>query len=155
RAFVEAFGTLEASGDLPLVPDFRERRALLITKALPHARPQRAARHLLALEVSPSSRPIERARLLKSSVERGDLSGVAVRAALARSDHRSVGTELLRTLFGAPSEAPLHAEQLARLVCSDPEPGAWWSASAALHGVHAQVEDLPLLEAATRRLLRH
>jgi len=149
RAFVGRFGRMAVAGDLPIVPGFRERRALVLTYgAFELGVDEVPAACLRALEVSPQTNSLLQALQISGALDRLDVA-----SALARIVDTTPGVALLRALVdkrgGASSSR--HADTLARLLVDSSEP--WFWALEALWQVHEMAYEGPALVAATRRLV--
>ena len=153
RQFIARLGMLPLAGDLPVVPEFRARRALALTYgAFELAAEDVAATCLTALEVSPATSSLLHALQIVAGLDKA-LDAAAVAAVLARIPESTQGTELVHAALDkrAGTTASAHADALARLIAVAPEP--WWLALEALWLTHELAYDAPALVAATRAIV--
>ncbi len=154
RAFVDRFGALPRAGDLPVVPEFRVRRALALTYgAFELEADVVPAACLAALETSPSTQSLVHALQVVAGIDRGVLDAALVQQTLARIPDVTTGTELVRAVLDkrAGLAATKRADALARLVAASDDP--WYHALEALWLVHELAYDGVALVAATRRIV--
>ncbi len=84
-AFVAAFGSLALDGDIPVVPGFRVRRALVMMYVGGEApQEEKARRALVALEVAPQVWPLLKFAYVSGGLEDGTLTDAEVADAAAR-----------------------------------------------------------------------
>ena len=148
-AFVARLGRLPLTGDLPIVPDFRARRALALTYGpFELTQDELAPACLRALEISPHTSSLVHALQVAGALDRLDAAPT-----LARILDTTPGVALLRALLDkrAGATSSRHADTLARLLVDTSEP--WYYALEALWLVHELAYEGPALVAATRRLV--
>jgi hypothetical protein len=151
RAFVVRLGRLPLSGDLPVVPEFRARRALGLTYGAHELTPDTVAHACLrALEASPHTSSLAHGLQVANAIDKGMLEpGLAI----ARILDTTPGVALVRAVIdrkrGAMSSP--HADALARLLVDTGEP--WFLALEALWFVHELAYEGTALVAATRRIV--
>lgn len=115
-AFVEVFGTMGPDGDLPVVPDFRARRSMLLEYLVgeENGRPRAA---LTAIEACPDFNPLGRASWVVRGLEEGDLSDTEVAGALDRLPASAAALALRAVLdHRAGREHSPHADALLPLL---------------------------------------
>jgi hypothetical protein len=154
QAFLARFATMPASGDVPIVAGWRERRALAVIYGafeLSDAETYSAA--LRALELSPSTRSVQTALQVAAGMERRQLDLELVDETLARITETTPGTELLRALAEkrAGATSSKHADTFATLAATSDD--AWWSVLEALWQIHELAYDGKALVAVTKRLV--
>jgi hypothetical protein len=155
-AFVTCLGNLPLAGDLPVVPEFRARRALAQTYgAFEVPEDQLPVVCLRALEISPATLPLGHGLQVIAGLERGALDDATVAATLARITEPSAGTALLAAVLDKRKKlgSSAHADALARSLATTDAP--WWRQLEALWHVHELAYDGPALVAATRRIVAH
>jgi hypothetical protein len=156
RAFILRLGQLPVGGDLPVVAEFRARRALAQTYGPFEVQPeQMPAVCLRALELAPATLSLGNALQVVGGLVTGGLDTQTVQSTLARIPETTPGTALIaamlekRAKLGSSSHADVLARSLA--TCDDP----WWAQLEALWHVHELAYDGPALVTATRRILVH
>jgi len=160
RAFVGRLGDLPLAGDVPIVPGFRARRALVQTYGETELAADDVPRACLtALELEPATSSLVHALQVTSGLERGVLANADVIAAMARIPEATAGTELVRATLDKRSGATAspHADALAHLLSVDlaAEPrDPWWFALEAMWQTHELAYDGPALYRATDQVLR-
>jgi len=154
RAFVTRLGMLPLGGDLPIVPEFRARRALAVTYGAFELAVEDVPRAcLLALELSPGTSSIMHGLQVLAGLDKG-LDAAIVTGVLARIPEVTAGTELVRAVLDkrAGLSASSHADAVARFIgTTDLEP--WWFALEAMWQTHELAYDAPALVAATRAIV--
>ncbi|MBL1076888.1 WGR domain-containing protein [Nocardia sp. 2] len=94
ESFAEVLGGLGVTGDVPVVPEFRVRRALLL-EHLAEEDDEQARAALIALEMAPDHTPLDRASWVIGGLDEAALTIEQVHAVLARMPE-TTGTALLR-----------------------------------------------------------
>jgi len=156
RAFIARLGQLPLAGDLPIVPDFRARRALAQSYgAFELSADQIPAACLRALEIAPATESLGHGLQIVAGLERGVLDDVMVMATLVRVPEQTTGTSLVAAVLEKRRKAgsSSHADVLVRLLATSNDP--WWTQLEALWHVHELAYDGPALVTATRRVLVH
>jgi hypothetical protein len=156
RAFIARLGTLPLAGDLPIVPEFRARRALAQTYGAFEVPPDHMPVVCLrALEIAPDTSSLGHGLHVAAGLERGILADAAVQAALARIPETTPGTSLVAAALEKRAKAgsSSHADVLVRMLATSHDP--WWTQLEALWHVHELAYDGPALVTATRRILAH
>jgi hypothetical protein len=154
RAFVARLGTLPLAGDLPVVPEFRARRALALAYGGFASAPEDVPRVCLrALEVSPGTDSLAHGLQVATALEKGTLDAATISQVLGRIPDVTPGTELVRAALDKRAGAPAsrRADALATLLGTGDEP--WWLALEALWHVHELAYDGAALVAATKRIV--
>ena len=156
RAFAARFGGLPLAGELPIVPEFRTRRALATLYGGFEPTAEEISRAALrALEIEPGTNTLRNALQVLDGIEKGHVEATAVADAMARITSSTSGVELVLAVLdkrgGATSSA--HADTLARRI----ELGTqmWWFALEALWLVHELAYDGAALLPMTRAILAH
>ena len=174
-AFVARLGSLPLAGDVPIIPDFRARRALAITYgAFELAQDALAVTCLRALEIAPATQSLAHGLQVVTALERGTIASrgfaaarstpagsaesiddAAVEAALSRIPDSTPGTELLGAALDKRRKATSskHADMLAQQLATSDDP--WWTRLEALWHTHELSYDGAALVDATRRILHH
>ncbi len=155
RAFVATFGAMEDAAELPVVPDFRHRRARLLVWAQIDAKAPVAER-LRALAVSPKSVGAMVLDHIDSALERDAdaLDPAATLQALDRiTDTDAPATWALRARMQLRlgEDAGAAADAATQLLAASPT--AHWQALAMLHPVHHVIGDGRALLAVVQPLL--
>ncbi|MEO8845724.1 MAG: histone H1-like repetitive region-containing protein [Kofleriaceae bacterium] len=160
RAFVGRLGDLPLAGDVPIVPRFRARRALVQTYGETELAADDVPRAcLIALELEPATSSLVHALQVTSGLDRGVLTTDEVTEAMARIPNVTAGTELVRAVLAKRSGATAspHADVLAHLVgvelAAEPR-DPWWFALEAMWQTHELAYDGPALYRATQQVLR-
>ncbi|HEX5060891.1 MAG TPA: hypothetical protein VFV99_16100, partial [Kofleriaceae bacterium] len=156
RAFIARLGQLPLAGDLPIVPDFRARRALAQSYgAFELTAEQIPAACLRALEIAPATESLGHGLQIVWGLDRGLLDDETVMATLARIPEQTTGTSLVAAVLEKRRKAgsSSHADVLVRLLATSTDP--WWTQLEALWHVHELAYDGPALVTATRRVLVH
>ncbi len=154
RAFSSRFGGLPLAGELPIVPEFRCRRALATLYGGFELSPEEISRAALrALEIEPGTNTLRNALQVIDGLDKGHLEESVVADAMARITSSTSGIELVLAVLdkraGVTSSA--HADTLARRV--DIGTQMWWFALEALWLVHELAFDGEGLLAATRAII--
>ena len=153
-AFVTRLGMLPLGGDLPIVPEFRARRALAVTYGAFELAIEDVPRAcLLALELAPGTTSIMHALQVVAGLDKGQGPAI-VTGVLARIPEVTAGTELVRAVLDkrAGLSASPHADAVARFIgTTDLEP--WWFALEAMWQTHELAYDTAALVAATRAIV--
>ncbi len=155
QAFAARLGGLPLAGELPIVPEFRSRRALATMYGGFELQPHEvSAAALRALEIEPGTNALRNGLQVLAGLDGGELDAEAIGGSLARITSSSTGTELVLAALdkrtGITSSA--HADTLARRL-DGTQP--WWLALEALWHVHELAYDGAALVAATREILAH
>ncbi|MGE5181664.1 MAG: hypothetical protein ACM31C_06365, partial [Acidobacteriota bacterium] len=156
RAFVARLAALPVAGDLPVVPEFRARRALALAYGAFSPAPEEVPGNCLrSLEVSPATNSLAHGLQVAMALEKGTMHPGGVALVLDRIPDVTPGTELVRAVLAkrAGQMASPHADALARQLATDDEP--WWFALEALWLVHELAYDGRALAVATRRIVAH
>ncbi|AHY59230.1 hypothetical protein DX03_11160 [Stenotrophomonas rhizophila] len=143
RAFVATFGTMADDADLPVVPDFRHRRARMLVWAQIDAKAP-VAQRLRALAVSPRSVGAMVLAHIDSALERDAdaLDPAATLQALDRiTDTDAPATWALRARMQLclGEDAGAAADAATQLLAASPT--AHWQVLAILHPVHQAISD--------------
>jgi predicted DNA-binding WGR domain protein len=150
-AFAEVFGAMELTSDLPVVPDFRMRRSLLI-QAASGDEADRARATLRAMAVAPAYRQVAAASWIAHGLEHDALLDAEVAAALDDIEP-TVGTDSVRALLDlrAGAEHSPHAERALRAVVESDE--GWNETVWVIDRLHRLAADPEVLAAAAAHLL--
>jgi hypothetical protein len=148
---------LPLAGELPIVPEFRSRRALATMYGGFELAPEEVSTAALrALEIEPGTNALRNGLQVLAGLEKGHLEAGAAGDAMARITHSTTGTELVLAVLdkraGATSSA--HADTLARRLAEGAQP-LWWLALEALWQTHELAYDGAALLEATRMILAH
>ena len=181
-AFATRVGGLGVADDLPIVPDFRARRALALSYgAFKIDAPDVGRVMLRARETDANTQPLAHASAVIDALTKGALTDADVSDVLERIDARvtvasssgassSIGVSLLRAVLdkrgGATTSA--NADAVARSIAAFATGGPtdhatagatgadpWWLQLEALWQTHELATDVPALVAATKHILAH
>ena len=154
RTFRARLGGLPLAGELPIVPEFRCRRALATLYGGFEPTAEEISRAALrALEIEPGTNTLRNALQVIDGIDKGHLEQRAVADAMARIAASTSGVELVLAALdkrdGATTSA--HADTLARRI----ELGTqmWWFALEALWHVHELALDGEALMPVTRAIV--
>jgi hypothetical protein len=154
RAFGARLGGLPLAGELPVVPEFRCRRALAtLYGGFEPTEDEISRASLRALEIEPGTNTLRNGLQVIDGLDKGHLDRATVVAAMGRITSSTTGTELVLAALdkreGVTSSA--HADNLARRI--DCSAQMWWYCLEALWQVHELAHDGEALRTAMRAIL--
>ncbi len=158
-SFATRVGGLGVADDLPIVPDFRARRALALSYG-PFVDTQDSVGLVIlrALETDPDTKALAHTGVVLDALATGELETSVLVEVLARIEsHGPAGlaVSLLRAALEQRAGAATspHADVVARLLVESTDP--WWLQLEALWRVHELVTDVRSLVRATESILAH
>jgi hypothetical protein len=157
RAFAGRLGDLPLAGDVPIVPGFRARRALVQTYGETELAPDDIPRACLtALEIEPETSSLGHGLQVTGGLERGQLAQIDVAAVMARIPEHTAGTELVRAVMAkrAGATASPHADELAGSISRSLGRDPWWFALEAMWQTHELAYKGDALYSATFAILQ-
>jgi len=144
QAFADYCGSLSLDGDVSALPDFRRRRAVLLTRLTILAPEEdRPAIAMRCMQISSATRPLQNVATIVGGLTAGWITDAEVTAAVARMD-ASAGVSALRGLLDirAGLTGGTHADDFLRSAVTGDEDWGWlftavWEVRTGIHDADA------------------